>query len=124
MARSWRPSAPPNYRKKCRCCIPYWVSDKQSKKVEKIMHNKFKALTLAVSSTAVFSLAGPAAAQISGDVIKIGFITDMSSVYSDIDGPGGAEAIKMAIADMGGNIKGKKIELLVADHQNKADIAS
>ena len=88
------------------------------------MNIRFKALTLAVSSTVAFGLAGPAAAQISGDTIKIGFITDMSSVYSDIDGPGGAEAIKMAIADMGGNIKGKKIELLIADHQNKADIAS
>ncbi|MBS0446446.1 MAG: ABC transporter substrate-binding protein [Proteobacteria bacterium] len=65
-----------------------------------------------------------AQAQISGDTIKIGFITDMSGFYADIDGPGGAEAIRMAIADMGGQINGKKIELLVADHQNKADVAS
>ena len=56
--------------------------------------------------------------------IKIGFITDMSGLYADIDGPGGVEAIKMAIADIGGAINGKKIELLVADHQNKADIAA
>jgi branched-chain amino acid transport system substrate-binding protein len=68
--------------------------------------------------------AGGAHAQISGDTIKIGFITDMSGLYSDIDGPNGAEAIKMAIADMGGAINGKKIELLVADHQNKADVAA
>ncbi|MFC5473227.1 ABC transporter substrate-binding protein [Paraherbaspirillum soli] len=85
---------------------------------------KSKALTLALGGTLAIGLAAPVAAQISGDVVKIGFITDMSSVYSDIDGPGGAEAIKMAIADMGGAINGKKIELLVADHQNKADIAS
>ena len=65
-----------------------------------------------------------AQAQISGDVIKIGFITDMSGLYADIDGPAGAEAIKMAIADMGGAINGKKIEVLVADHQNKADVAA
>jgi len=45
-------------------------------------------------------------------------------VYSDIDGPAGVEAIRMAIADAGGAINGKKIELLFADHQNKADIAS
>jgi len=64
------------------------------------------------------------AAGISDDVIRIGFITDMSGLYSDIDGPAGAEAIRMAIADAGGEINGKKIELLVADHQNKADIAS
>lgn len=68
--------------------------------------------------------AGPSLAQISDDVIKIGFITDMSSVYSDVDGTGGVEAIKMAITEMGGTINGKKIELLVADHQHKSDIAS
>jgi branched-chain amino acid transport system substrate-binding protein len=65
-----------------------------------------------------------AQAQISGDTVKIGFITDMSGLYTDIDGAGGAEAIKMAIADAGGNINGKKIEFISADHQNKADIAA
>jgi len=67
---------------------------------------------------------GSAHAQISGDTIKIGFITDMSGVYSDIDGQGGAEAIRLAIADAGGSINGKKIEFVFADHQNKADIAA
>ena len=80
------------------------------------------ACTLAAA--ALFGAAAPAQAQISGDVIKIGLITDMSGLYADIDGPAGAEAIKMAIADMGGAINGKKIELLVADHQNKADVAA
>ncbi|NLY63862.1 MAG: ABC transporter substrate-binding protein [Alcaligenaceae bacterium] len=61
---------------------------------------------------------------ISDDVIKIGFITDMSGVYSDLDGPAGGEAIKMAIEEIGGEINGKKVELVTADHQNKADIAS
>lgn len=64
------------------------------------------------------------AAGISDNVIRIGFITDMSGVYSDIDGKAGADAIRMAIADAGGEINGKKIELLVADHQNKADVGS
>ena len=73
---------------------------------------------------AVALLGTSAQAQISGDVIKIGFITDMSGLYADIDGPAGAEAIKMAIADLGGAINGKKIEVLVADHQNKADVAA
>jgi branched-chain amino acid transport system substrate-binding protein len=50
-------------------------------------------------------------------------LTDMSGVYADIDGQGGAEAIRMAIADLGGNVNGKKIEFIVADHQNKADVA-
>ena len=56
--------------------------------------------------------------------VKIGFITDISGLYSDIDGQGGLEAIKMAIADFGGSVLGKKIEVVSADHQNKADIAA
>jgi branched-chain amino acid transport system substrate-binding protein len=88
------------------------------------MDFKAKAITLAVAAAASAGFAASASAQISGDVIKIGLITDMSGVYADVDGPGGAEAVKMAIADMGGAINGKKIELLVADHQNKADIAA
>jgi branched-chain amino acid transport system substrate-binding protein len=75
------------------------------------------ALPLAVA-------AAPAQAQISGDVIKIGIITDMSGLYSDIDGQGGVEAIKMAVADLGGAVAGKKVEVLFADHQNKADVAA
>src|SRR5690554_950660 len=80
--------------------------------------------------SAAFALAGLAfaapgqAAGISDDVIRIGLITDMSSVYSDIDGAGGGEAIRLAIEDAGGEINGKKIEFMIADHQNKADIAS
>ncbi|MYM22904.1 ABC transporter substrate-binding protein [Duganella sp. FT135W] len=81
---------------------------------------KIKAITLAVAACASWS----AQAQISGDTIKIGMITDMSGLYTDIDGAGGAEAVKMAIADAGGNINGKKIEFISADHQNKADIAA
>lgn len=82
------------------------------------------ALAAAFSTLASLALSMPAQAQISGDVIKIGFITDLSGVYSDVDGNGGAEAIRMAIADMGGAVNGKKIQLVVADHQNKPDIAA
>jgi branched-chain amino acid transport system substrate-binding protein len=87
---------------------------------------KLKKLTAAcaLAAATMFGAIAPAQAQISGDVIRIGFITDMSSLYADIDGQGGAEAIRMAIADMGGVINGKKIELLFADHQNKADVAA
>lgn len=70
------------------------------------------------------AIAGMAHAEISDKVIKIGFITDMSSVYADVDGKGGVEAIKMAIADAAASLKGVKVELLTADHQHKADIAS
>jgi branched-chain amino acid transport system substrate-binding protein len=82
-----------------------------------------KRTALAFAATAFCALCGSATAQVSGDTIKIGMITDMSGVYADIDGQGGAEAVRMAIADMGGMINGKKIEFIVADHQNKADIA-
>jgi branched-chain amino acid transport system substrate-binding protein len=79
---------------------------------------------LAVAALTTLTAAPAAQAQISGDVIKIGIITDMSGLYSDIDGPAGVEAIKMAVAAMGGEINGKKIEVLSADHQNKADVAA
>ena len=78
----------------------------------------------ALAFSAMLCFASGAHAQISADVIRIGFITDMSGPYADLDGPAGAEAIRMAIADMGGEVAGKKVELLVADHQNKADIAA
>ena len=78
----------------------------------------FSALCLAAAVTA------PAHAQISDDVIRIGFVTDISGPYADPDGMGGVEAIRMAIEDMGGQINGKKIELLYVDHQNKADVGA
>jgi branched-chain amino acid transport system substrate-binding protein len=86
---------------------------------------KLKSIVPACSLAlaAMFGTA-PAQAQISGDVVRIGFITDLSGLYADIDGPAGAEAIRMAVADAGGNIAGKKIEVLVADHQNKPDVAA
>jgi branched-chain amino acid transport system substrate-binding protein len=84
---------------------------------------KRTAIALAATAFAA-ALSFPAQAQVSGDTIKIGMITDLSGVYSDIDGNGGAEAVRMAIADMGGAVNGKKIQFMVADHQNKADIAA
>ena len=83
-----------------------------------------KICTSAATLTIGLATAINANAQITNDTIKIGFITDMSGVYADVDGPAGAEAIKMAIADFGGTLNGKKIEFITADHQNKADIAA
>jgi len=85
---------------------------------------KLKKLSAACVLAATTMFGASAQAQVSGDVIKIGFITDLSGLYADIDGPAGGEAIKMAVADMGGAVAGKKIEVLVADHQNKADVAA
>ena len=87
---------------------------------------KFKRITsaVAVATAALLGTTLPAQAQISGDTIKIGIITDMAGLYSDIDGAAGVEAIRMAVADMGGAIAGKKIEVVYADHQNKPDVAA
>jgi branched-chain amino acid transport system substrate-binding protein len=86
---------------------------------------KLKKICAALAMCGLAVGVGSAQAQkLSGDKIVIGFVTDMSSLYSDIDGQGGVEAIRMAIADMQKEFPGKKIELVFADHQNKADIAS
>ena len=85
---------------------------------------KLKQISAACGVALATMFGAPAQAQISGDVIKIGIITDISGLYSDIDGTAGVEAIRMAVAEMGGAINGKKIEVLYADHQNKADVAA
>ena len=83
---------------------------------------------MAFSRTSIALCAGlacaAASAQNAGEPIRIGFVSDMSGLYRDYDGPAGAEAIRMAIADMGGAINGRKIELLTMDHLNKPDIAA
>jgi len=65
-----------------------------------------------------------ASSQISDNKIKVGVLTDMSSLFSDVSGPGSVEAAKMAIEKLGGKIAGVPIELVFADHQNKADIGA
>lgn len=86
---------------------------------------KLHTITAALAMAGLGFAGATAHAQgISDDVIRIGFITDMSGVYSDIDGKAGLDAIRMAIEDAGGSINGKKIEVVSADHQNKADVAS
>ena len=84
---------------------------------------KRNVLAIAATAACAIGFSLPSQAQVSGNTIKIGMITDLSGVYSDIDGNGGAEAVRMAIADAGGMINGQKVEFIVADHQNKADIA-
>jgi branched-chain amino acid transport system substrate-binding protein len=82
------------------------------------------ARTLAMTG-AVLAMALPVhQAAADENTVTIGFITDMSGLYADIDGKGGLTAIQMAIADFGGKVNGKPIQLLYADHQNKADIAA
>lgn len=82
------------------------------------MKNKLTMLAVLLGAA---GLAAPTLAQ---DKVKIGFITDMSSLYADVEGKNGALAIQMAIDDFGGKVLGKPVELISADHQNKADIAA
>jgi branched-chain amino acid transport system substrate-binding protein len=69
-------------------------------------------------------LIGTALAQQPAEPLKIGVLSDFSSVYSDIGGMGNVEATKMAIEDFGGSMFGKPIELVTADALNKADNAA
>ncbi|WP_418125409.1 ABC transporter substrate-binding protein [Variovorax sp. 160MFSha2.1] len=82
-----------------------------------------KRTLIASACLAATCLVAVGAAQ-AQDKVKIGFITDMSSLYADVEGKNGALAIQMAIDDFGGKVNGMPIELLQADHQNKADIAA
>ncbi len=76
-----------------------------------------------VAGAAFAALTGPAGAQsISDDVVKIGVLTDMSSLYADATGKGSVAAVQMAVADYGGKVKGKPVEVVYADHQNKPDV--
>jgi branched-chain amino acid transport system substrate-binding protein len=85
------------------------------------MNKNAKLTTLAVVLGAAGLLAPVAQAQ---EKVRIGYISDLSSLYADLEGKGGAVAIQMAIDDFGGKVLGKPIELLTVDHQNKADIAA
>ena len=66
----------------------------------------------------------PAWAQLSGDRVKVGVLTDQSSIFADISGRGSAVAAKLAIEDFGSTVLGRPIELVVANHQAKVDIGS
>jgi branched-chain amino acid transport system substrate-binding protein len=84
---------------------------------------RLSSFCFAAAAAGVALTAGSANAA-DGNTVKIGFVTDLSGLYADIDGQGGLEAIRMAIADFGGKVNGKPVELVYADHQNKADIAA
>jgi branched-chain amino acid transport system substrate-binding protein len=88
------------------------------------MSNFKKALTAGIAAVAVAGVAGAAQAEMSDGVVKIGVLSDMSGVYADITGPGSVIAAQMAVEDFGGTVNGMPIEVVSADHQNKADIAA
>jgi branched-chain amino acid transport system substrate-binding protein len=84
-------------------------------------------LAATLGFSAVLALSATASGQESfslGTAVKIGVLTDMSSLYSDIGGAGSVEAARMAIADFGGTVNGKRIELASADHRNNPDVGA
>jgi len=68
------------------------------------------AITLGFGACAFAQAPGP---------VRIGFITDMSSLYADIDGPAGGEMIKWAAQDFGGKVLGRQIEVLTAGRRRQ-----
>ena len=79
----------------------------------------------AAAAAAAAIIATPALAQsVSDGKVKIGILNDQSGVYADFGGKASFEAAKMAVEDFGGTVLGAPIEVVTADHQNKADIAS
>jgi branched-chain amino acid transport system substrate-binding protein len=65
-----------------------------------------------------------ARAQISDNVVRIGVLNDQSSIYADFGGPGSVVAARMAVEDAGSKVSGRPVEILVADHQGKADVGA
>jgi branched-chain amino acid transport system substrate-binding protein len=80
-----------------------------------------KLLTSAVASA---MMVGGAQAEITNDVVKIGYLADMSGTYRDLAGPNGLKALEMAVADFGGKVNGARIEVVSSDDRNSPDVAS
>ncbi len=88
------------------------------------MKRKLSALLVSAALATMAALPGVASAQISGDVVKIGVMNDMSGLYADLGGQGSVVAAQMAVEDFGAAGKGIKVEIISADHQNKPDVGS
>lgn len=81
-------------------------------------------ISSAVSVLIACSAQAYAQEKISDGIVKIGVMTDLSGIYSDNVGPGSVLATRLAVEDFGGKVLGKPIEVVAADHQNKADISA
>ncbi|WP_108445012.1 ABC transporter substrate-binding protein [Halomonas denitrificans] len=83
-----------------------------------------KTLASSIALAAATLVAGNAQAQMSDDAVRIGYLADMSGTYRDLAGPGGLEALKMAVEDVGGEVNGVPIEVFSADDRNSADVGA
>ena len=83
-----------------------------------------KTLISQVVAGALFAAGASASAQVSNDAVNIGVLTDLSGIYSAIEGPGAIVAARMAVEDFGGTVLGKPINITSADTMSRADLAS
>lgn len=88
------------------------------------MKHPFHSIFLGIALAAAAAHATAAEPKISGNVVKIGVLTDLSGIYSEIGGEGSVVAAQMAVADFGGKVLGMPIEVVSADHQNRVDIGA
>src|SRR3954465_11638153 len=85
---------------------------------------KMKSLRPCMALALSFVTSAPAHAEISGDVVRVGVLNDISGIFQDTNGRGSVEAARMAAEDFKGGGKNIKVEIVYADHQNKADVGS
>ena len=83
-----------------------------------------KYLALGLSCAASLACWGPAHGEISDNVVRVGVLNDISGIFQDTNGMGSVEAARMAAEDFNGGAKNLKVEIVYADHQNKADVGS
>lgn len=83
-----------------------------------------KTLASSIAIAATAAMATAAQAQISDGAVRIGYLADMSGTYRDLAGPGGLEALRMAVEDFGGSVNGAPIEVFSADDRNSADVGA
>jgi len=83
-----------------------------------------KTLVSSIAIAATTVMAASAQAEISDGEVRIGYLADMSGTYRDLAGPGGLEALRMAVEDFGGSVNGAAIEIFSADDRNSADVGA
>src|SRR5215813_4358017 len=96
----------------------------QSQSGTKIPREDFMKRIVAGAFACALAMSSHAALAQGKPPLKLGGILDMSGLYADITGPGSEAAAKMAVEDFGGEVLGRKVEIVVADHLNKADLAA
>src|SRR6195256_4760025 len=93
-------------------------TEKSNQRGREAMRALIVYLALALSCAA----SGSARAEISGDVVRVGVLNDISGIFQDTNGMGSVEAARMAAEDFNGGARNIKVEIVYADHQNKADV--